>query len=144
MIKQPNLKTAMTPFPYSVQRDTPLAQAQQLMEEHNVHHLPVTEEYVVVGVITGHDIKSALYKSSDHDKVGELLVQDLYVADPYVVSIDEPIDNVLLTMADRHIGSAVVTKGGKLAGVFTALDACRCFGDYLRERFPHPDNDDAA
>ncbi len=71
-------------------------------------------------------------------------VQDLYVADPYVVSVDEPIENVLLTMADRHIGSAVVTKGGKLAGVFTAVDACRCFGDYLRERYPHPDDNDAA
>jgi acetoin utilization protein AcuB len=144
MTKHPNLTTAMTPFPYSVQRDTPLTQAQQLMEQHNVHHLPVTEEHAVVGVITGQDIKSALYQSSDPGRLGELKVQDIYVADPYVVSIDEPFDNVLLTMADRHIGSAVVTKGGKLAGVFTALDACRCFGDYLRERFPHPGDDDAA
>lgn len=144
MIKHPSLKTAMTPFPYSVQRDTPLREVQQLMEQHKFHHLPVTEAHAVVGVITGHDIASALYRCNDASELDTLKVQDLYVADPYVVSIDEPMDNVLLTMAERRIGSAVVTRGGKLAGVFTALDACRCFGDFLRSRYPHGGDDDAA
>ncbi len=55
-----------------------------------------------------------------------------------------PRENVLVTMADRHIGSAIVTRRGKLAGVFTTLDACRAFGRYLQENFPHPQGDDAA
>jgi hypothetical protein len=47
-------------------------------------------------------------------------------------------------MADRHIGSAVVTRQGKLAGIFTWVDACRCFGDCLRAKTARVDGDDAA
>ena len=43
--------------------------------------------------------------------------------------------------ARRHIGSSVVTRKGKLAGVFTATDAFRYRGDLLA---PSDDDDDAA
>ena len=76
--------------------------------------------------------------------MGGLSVRDLYITDPYIVSVDEPLDNVLLTMAERHIGSAIVTRAGKLVGMFTAVDACRTFGNYLRERFPPPGSGEAA
>jgi acetoin utilization protein AcuB len=142
MHKPPHLASAMTPFPYSIERDAPLADALALMEEHNVRHLPVTEEHTVVGVLADRDIRSALHRQGGSE--GVLKVKDLYVDDPYIVSLDEPLDAVLLTMAERHIGSAIVTKGGRLAGMFTTVDACRCFGEYLREYFPHPTGDEAA
>ena len=41
-------------------------------------------------------------------------------------------------MADRHIGSAVVTKDGKRVGVLTTTDACRALARVLRQRFPTP------
>ena len=63
-----------------------------------------------------------------HDRV------DVQRADIYAVERDEPLDRVLAEMAERHIGSAVVTDGGKLVGVFTATDACRYFAEYLRSR----------
>jgi len=71
-------------------------------------------------------------------------VQDVHVSEVYAVELGEPLENVLLTMAARHIGSAIVTRHGRLAGVFTWVDACRCFGKYLQEAFPHPDGDEAA
>ena len=73
-----------------------------------------------------------------------LTVDDLYHADAYVVDLEEPIENVLLTMAERHIGSALVTRQGRLAGVFTAVDACRAFGESIQDNFPRPDGDEAA
>jgi hypothetical protein len=36
-------------------------------------------------------------------------------------------------MAERHIGSALVTKHGKLVGMFTSTDACRALVQVLRE-----------
>ena len=36
-------------------------------------------------------------------------------------------------MAIHRIGSAVVTRRGKLAGVFTTNDACGAFADYLED-----------
>ena len=44
----------------------------------------------------------------------------------------------------EHIGSALVVKGGKLAGIFTMTDACRSFGEFLRSIFPDTGKDSAA
>ena len=142
MHKPPHLASAMTPFPYSIECDASVADAMKLMEEHNVRHLPVTEGRRVIGVLADRDLRSALRDREGAES--SLKVKDLYVDDPYIVSLDEPLDAVLLTMAERHIGSAIVIKGGKLAGMFTTVDACRSFGAYLREHFPHPTGDDAA
>jgi acetoin utilization protein AcuB len=135
----------MTPFPYSVSLDATFDEASELMGHHDVRHLPVTKGSEVVGVITERDMTSALHistQSSGSDS--SLNVSDLYVAEPYIVSVDEPLDNVVLTMAEKHIGSAIVTKGGKLVGMFTSVDACRSFGEYLRGNHPHSTDDVVA
>ena len=140
----PSLKTAMTPFPYSVERSAPLAEARQVMDRYKVRHLPVTEEHELVGIVTDRDLRSALALPGSRKVAANLTVRDLYVADAYVVDLNEPLETVLLTMAERQIGSALVTRQGRLAGVFTAVDACRVFGTYIRETFPRPDGDEAA
>ncbi|MDH3468721.1 MAG: CBS domain-containing protein [Gammaproteobacteria bacterium] len=138
----PQLKKLMTPFPYSIDLDASVKQAQDLMEQHNVHHLPVTEGHTLIGVVTDRDVKAKLAERSGYRS--GLVVRDVYVSDVYVVAIDEPLDNVLMAMAERHIGSVLVTKKGRLAGVFTSTDACRGFGDYLRELFPRGTGDEVA
>ena len=47
-------------------------------------------------------------------------------------------------MADRKIGTAVVVRAGKLAGIVTATDVCRALADALESRFGKPDSTDAA
>ena len=144
MKKMPVLKTAMTPFPYSVDIDASYDEACELMGHHNVRHLPVTRDREVVGVITDRDMTSAIHVRSESKETGDLSVKDLYIADPYIVSVDEPLAKVLLTMAERHIGSTIVTKAGKLVGMLTSLDACRSFGEFLREHSPQPTDDRVA
>ena len=140
----PLLKTAMTPFPYSVELDASFEEASELMGHHSVRHLPVTEGHTVVGVITDRDMTSAMNLCSSAGNTVSLNVRDLYIADPYIVSVDEPLDKVLQKMAERHIGSAIVTKAGKLVGMFTSVDACRSYAEYLGKCFPRPDGDEAA
>ena len=144
MKKVPALKTAMTPFPYSVDLDASFDEASELMARHSVRHLPVTRDQVVVGVITDRDMTSAMSINASSGNSSSLSVRDLYIADPYIVSVDEPLDSVLMNMAERHIGSAIVTKADKLVGMFTSVDACRSFGEYLREHFPPPEDGQAA
>ena len=134
----------MTPFPYSIALDASFDEASELMGRHNVRHLPVTKDHEVVGVITDRDMTSAMHVCSQSSDSDSLNVSDLYIADPYIVSVDEPLDNVLLTMAKRHIGSAIVTRSGKLVGMFTSVDACRSYGEYLAEQFPQSDGDNVA
>lgn len=140
----PSLKMVMTPFPYSVERSAPLEEARYVMDQHNVRHLPVTDGHELVGLITDRDMRSVLALPMELKVASNLTVKDVYIPDAYVVDLNEPLENVLLTMAARHIGSALVTRQGNLAGIFTAVDACRCFGDYIRENFPRPDGDEAA
>lgn len=144
MKQPPKLKTAMTPFPYSIEPDASLTEARRMMEAHDVRHLPVTEDHALIGIITDRDLRAAPAPGKGRKAGGKRTVREVYVSDVYVVDLNEPIENVLLTMAERHIGSAVVTRKGRLAGVFTSVDACRCFGEYIRDNFRPPDGDDAA
>ena len=140
-MKLPTLKSAMTPFPHSVEVDAPLQEARDLMRSHDFHHLPVTEAHKLVGVISERDIMAAQGRGGD---AARLAVRDVCVAGAYVGDLEEPIEDVLLTMAERHIGSAIVTRKGRLAGVFTSMDVCRSFGEFLLEYFPRPGGGQAA
>ncbi len=47
-------------------------------------------------------------------------------------------------MAKRKIGSALITRKGKLAGVFTSIDACQVFAEYLQSQSESSRGDNAA
>lgn len=142
--KMPRIKTVMTPFPHSVQKSASIQSAQNFMRKHHLHHLPVTENDEVIGVISDRDIKLVLGPDFNYPPEKELVVEDAYMPNAYVVDLSTPLDLVLDTMAKRHIGSAVVTRKNKLVGVFTHEDACRSFADHLREEFPDGGGSDAA
>jgi CBS domain-containing protein len=138
----PSLKSAMTPFPYAIAVDATLAEAGRMMAEHDVHHLPVIDaSHAIVGILANLDLMAVSKgKRQGHGmQVGDVCTTDVYIAD-----LEEPIDNVVLTMAERHIGSAVVTRHGKLSGIFTWVDACRCFGEVLRAGRSSSAGDDVA
>jgi acetoin utilization protein AcuB len=144
MKHMPQVVAVMTPFPHSVDIDSPVAAAIGLMKERGFRHLPVVEEGALRGVLTDRDVRSALGRNIGFHNAGELRVRDLFQDDAYTVEADVPLDQVAATMAERHIGSALVTKQGKLVGVFTATDACRALARVLRERFPPPSPGDEA
>lgn len=139
MNNPPTLTSSMTPFPYSVAPESPVSEAHRLMAEHGVRHLPVVSDHDIVGMITPGDIETASLRAGPTDG---LSVSDCCSRDVYVVDMEEPIEDVLLTLAERRISSAIVTRRGRLAGVFTTVDACQSFGDYLKKI--HPSGNDAA
>jgi len=142
-MKMPLIKSVMTSFPYWIEADATLAQAEQLMREKSIQHLPVKEDGKLVGVLTSHDMQAYL-RERQPDVPERVSVDEVCVKRVYVVDLEEPLDNVLLHMARYHIGSALVTKQGRLAGLFTLNDACRSFGEFLRRHYRTPEGDDAA
>jgi len=140
----PSLASAMTPFPYSIALDASLDDADRLMKEHGIHHLPVTENHDIVGIITQRDMMTALARRKARGRNTKLAVSDIYVPEVYLVDLNEPLKHVLRAMAEKHIGSAVVTRQGRLAGVFTSADVCRCFAEFIDDVFPDPGDDRAA
>lgn len=139
----PAVMATMTPFPWFIHVEDRLARAKQVMAEHDIRHLPVTEEGDLVGVVTERDLR-LVESTTDPKERDALCVRDACVLDAYVVDVAEPLDRVLLEMARRHIDSALVVKNKKLAGIFTAMDGCRAFGEFLQTLFPSDGDDEAA
>ena len=135
----PQLKTAMTPFPYAIDREAPLEEAAALLAAHDFHHLPVMHGGHLVGMLSSGQINAAAGPQPARR------VRNLYTPDPYIVDINTRLATVLYEMAAQRADSAIVVRHGKLAGVFTAGDACRAFAELLDTLEPPPgDGNEAA
>lgn len=128
----PSLAASMTPFPYSVAADAPVTEATKMMDEHDFHHLPVTDGGQLVGVVSQRDIlfAEALGKEG-------LKVRDLQSRDPYVVDLKTTLLlEVVSTMAERNLDAALVTRQDKLVGILTTTDLARILAEVLRATVP--------
>lgn len=134
----PSLKTAMTPFPHSVAVDAALDEALAILDAHDFRHLPVTAGAAIAGLVDRATLERALAAGSTGT------VGDHCEPAPRVVSIDEPLREVVGAMAAKRLDAVVVTRHGRLAGVFTAVDACRAFAALLTVLAPPPGEDRAA
>jgi acetoin utilization protein AcuB len=134
----------LTPFPHSVDVEAPIEQAREFMRTHDIRHLPVTENGELIGIVSDRDIKSLHDADPNSNAPATPSVRDAYVADPFVVDVGDSLEAVLNVMAERHLGSALVTKKGRLVGIFTSTDAYRHFAEFIRDRYGKPDGNDAA
>jgi len=133
MAKRALIKSVMTPFPHSIDAEATITEARIMMEEHDIRTLPVQRQNVLVGLVADRDLR-LLLDASGRSLVGdEVRVGDICEPDPYVVDRNHALDDVLLHMASERIGSALVTRKGKLVGVFTVVDACRGYAELLRK-----------
>lgn len=144
----PEIRRIMTPFPHAIAATAPVSEAREFLNRHRLHHLPVMDGERLVGIISDRDLKLLLGPDPDYEQRSGLRVRDAMVTDVYVVDLNTPLDQVLDALVARRIGSALVTRKGRLAGVFTVTDACRELARLLREQcqplLPPPSGDDAA
>jgi len=140
----PSVKAVMTAFPYQIDAARALSDAQRMIDEHGIRHLPVTRDNRLVGVVTDREIRLANAPALTSAGSDELRVGDVLGQDAYVVELTEPLDVVALHMGRERIDAALVVKNGRLVGIFTVSDACRALGDMLRTLFPRGQGDDAA
>lgn len=131
----------MTTFPYSVDISKTIQYAQDFLKQHDLRHLPVTNQDELLGVISQRDINFfLLQESGDNEK----RVSDIPLDNKYIVDLNERLDYVLRTMADKRLDSALVTRHGRLVGIFTSTDVYRSYARYLDDQFGPPNGDEAA
>ena len=140
----PAIGSVMTPFPHVVQVDDSALAARALMVTHEVRHLPVKDGNRLLGVLTDRDLKRAFDPGLGLPPDDELFVRDVFVPDAYVVDVSEPLDAVLEQLSLQRIGSVLVTKQGRLVGIFTLTDAARLLCRHLRSLFPTHSGDEVA
>ncbi len=146
MAENPLIRSVMTPFPHAIDVDEPVSVARKMMLQHHIRHLPVKEGDSLVGLITDRDIKLALgpYLNAPSDD-GQILVRHVCIGEIHTVEMTTPLHLVVAEMARRRLGSTLITKDGRLAGIFTATDACRYLAELLGdESFSPPSGDDVA
>jgi acetoin utilization protein AcuB len=131
----PKTGELMTAAPKTIGEDMNIATAKQLMTHYNIRHLPVLQAGRLVGILSDRDIKVA----ESFRGPGELTVQEVMTPNPYIVDEDEPIDQVLMTMADRKLGSVLVchARSNNVVGIFTDTDALRFCGQLLQRASSH-------
>ncbi|MEX1361683.1 MAG: CBS domain-containing protein [Nannocystaceae bacterium] len=128
--------TVMTPFPYHVDAREDLRTAHAMMRQHDIRHLPVMREGVLAGIVSERELEVALELVSERGPEVQLPVWAICKRDPRKVEIDTAVAEVADMMANEHIGSVLVTRKGKLAGIITTVDICRAFAELLRAEGP--------
>lgn len=143
--KVPSIATVMTPFPFTVGVDASISEAEALMMEHDIRHIPVEDaDHRLMGVVTERDIALLVDTSMPPEERAQIPVRRVFVDEPYVVDMSESLGVVTAHMASEHIGSALVVRDGRLAGIFTATDACRVLAAVLHEHHPAKGPESAA
>lgn len=142
--KMPKIGLVMTSFPYCVDVSDTVAKIERMMDDHDIRHLPVQEKGKVVGIISERDLHHVVNRTATLEEKANIRARDVMVGDPFLVAFQTPLKQVASAMAERHIGSAIVIRRGKLAGIFTVVDACRVLSEYLDALFPSSGGDAAA
>jgi len=119
----PTMRELMTPSPHTIAADQKLAAAHEVMRRHGIRHLPVLAAGHIVGLVSERDI--LLVASLPRTDPATTTVEDAMVEDVFTVSPDAPLGEVIETMIDRKLGSAIVCDGDHVTGVFTTVDALR-------------------
>ncbi len=134
MQPRPTIGYVMTPFPHFIERDQHVTTAKTMLDQLRIHHLPVRDGDRMVGVITDQDLRQAEALGLNLSISSNVRVADVCAKEVFVVDPDEPLDEVLMQMAERHVDAALIMKNGKLAGIFTVTDACRQFAKSIRSQ----------
>jgi acetoin utilization protein AcuB len=138
------VKDRMTPDPICGHPEMPVTEAQALMREKNIRHLPIVdEENKLVGLITQRSLSRALpsdVSSFSRFEISYILarikVRDVMARDVITIDGETAIEEAARIMADRRIGCLPVMRGGELVGIITDNDLFTIMVDLLGARRP--------
>lgn len=85
-----------------------------------------------MGIVTERDLR--LVESLKDVDPAKVTVEEAMSTSVYCVSPEQPLDEVLSTMAEHKYGSAVIMQNNKVVGIFTTVDVCRAFAELLHSR----------
>ena len=131
MIRQLTVADFMTPSVLTIGAKETLANAHRVMRDNRVRHLPVLEGGRLVGIVSQRDLY--LLETIHGVDTYDTEVEDAMTADPYVVPPTTPLAEVVKQMLAHRWGSAIVSDGVRVTGVFTAVDAMRALVSTLPE-----------
>lgn len=139
MKKNESVTKIMTADPVAVGTNAAASEAKNLMAEKGVHHLPVTENGKLVGILSSSDflrVSFGDYGNQDERGLDAMLdhtykIADLMNANPVTVASNQTVRDAATTLSQHEFHSLPVVDGSKLVGIVTSSD----FIQYLLEQY---------
>ncbi len=131
----PVIQKYMTHVPKSIGFDQTIAQANDFMKKLKLRHLPVLKGGKLVGLISDRDINLVLQFKDVNPET--LTVEEAYTPDPYFTAPTTPLNEVVMHMAEKKYGCAIVVDNDKVVGIFTEIDAYKALAELLETRLKH-------
>ena len=136
------VKDRMTPDPICGYPEMPVTEAQEIMRERRIRHLPITDEGGnLVGLVTQRSLRRALPSNVTSFSqfeisyvLGKIKVGQVMVKDVTTIDEDTAIEVAARIMADQKIGCMPVVRNGELVGIITDNDLFAIMVDLLGAR----------
>ncbi len=138
------VKDRMTHDPITVSPEIPISQAQDIMQRHNIRHLPVVDEsHRVVGLLTREVMLQAVPWSAaslstletqyvlSKIKAGKVMISEVMT-----ITEDMAVEEAARIMVDHKIGCLPVLRDGILIGIITDIDLLATTMEMLGARRP--------
>lgn len=133
MLENMLVQEFMTHPAITVSSKTSLRQAQQIMRDYQIRHLPVVDGHQLVGILSSGDIRRASPSSATTLSVWELraLWEKVTVAEVMskqlvTIAATTSVHEAVRLMYDNRFNSLpVVDKANQLMGIFTEVDLYR-------------------
>jgi len=128
------VRDLMTPAPLSVSPNTPVDEAQALMQRHHIRHLPVLEDGRLVGIVSDRDIRLVLPSPATSLAVHEigylltrLTVGEIMTYFPVTIGADRLVAEAVKRMLAYKIEALPVVEHDKLIGIVTRTNLLQAF-----------------
>ena len=103
-----------------------LAEARALMQDNRIHHLPVTEDRTLAGLVTLTDVLAATdsFLRDDQSRIhaNDISIADVMVHDVATVNTSASLRQAALFLEKHQIGCLPVVDNGDLVGIITDTD----------------------
>lgn len=127
------VKQCMTLNPITVQEDTFITEAQQILKQRRIRKLPVMEGDTLVGIVTDRDLRDVTPSKATaldiwelHYLLSKMTVKEAMTPNPITIGSDESVARAALLMQENHFESLPVVDDGKLVGIITESDIFAC------------------
>ena len=123
------VESYMSHTPITIRDDTDYWKAFEIMQEKDLHHIPVVNENsAVVGILTRRDLKIA----SMHFKETPVEVSEVMHSPVVTITPGELLAEAAKQMIDNRIGGLpVLDANGQIVGILTETDLLRALIDQL-------------
>jgi acetoin utilization protein AcuB len=116
------VSTIMTRDLITINQDETLATVASIFSKRRIHHLPVVEDGLLIGLITTFD----LFKlSKTKDEYANVKVKDIMTRKLATLEPDSKVGTACEIFLENLFHALPVTENGKLLGIVTSFDVLR-------------------